>query len=311
MVAFSALNAVSQDKDKGELTFPFEVIESRFFGSEKIGGRHLFIYLEGTYFVRSKLISMFTYFSCKYPDSALQVTVFTEKSKLISYSIAEADGIPDFSHTDEGKKAREAYIEKHFPSPTGYRRAQYHRNQAEEYFYYDLDTSSNRTATVVLREEKEFVRNVEFLFYSVKRGNLAAVKWIVEKPIELNIRDSYGTSPLEWAMSFHHNDIAVILVDAKADVEFRDSAGVSPLDYAVVAGNVEGARYLLGKNANVNAIDDHGRTALMGATFYCDIEMVRVLVANHADVSIKDKSRKTAVDYSCSDKKLLQMLTAK
>lgn len=76
----------------------------------------------------------------------------------------------------------------------------------------------------------------------------------------LNKADSHGWSPLHWASSNGHSQLAASLLDAGANINAVDKGSWTPLFWAVVRGHDTAARLLLDRGSNPFEPDKHGFT---------------------------------------------------
>ncbi len=75
---------------------------------------------------------------------------------------------------------------------------------------------------------------VKKLHQAAELGNLKEVKAILEEnPGTINEKDSYGMTPLHWAVDKDHRHVVEYLLEKGADVNAEDSNGDTPLRYAL------------------------------------------------------------------------------
>jgi len=101
---------------------------------------------------------------------------------------------------------------------------------------------------------------------AVKDGNIEAVKQHLATGTDVNAKDYRGWTPLYFAASRGHKEIAELLVDKGADVNAKSDGDWTPLFTAALNGHKEIAELLIAKGANVNAIEAQGKTPLGWAT---------------------------------------------
>ena len=79
------------------------------------------------------------------------------------------------------------------------------------------------------------------------------------------------------------------LVEEGIDVNSRNSIGSTPLIGAASEGHIEVLKVLIAKGAGVNSQDIYGWTPLMEAAIRGRKDVVELLIAKGADVSAKDR----------------------
>ena len=98
---------------------------------------------------------------------------------------------------------------------------------------------------------------------AVHYGNIEAVKQHIAAGTDVNAKDKYGESPLLFAATFGHKEIAELLIANGADVNTKiDKIGMTPLHIATGQGYKEIVELLIAKGADVNAKDVGGKTPL-------------------------------------------------
>jgi uncharacterized protein len=125
------------------------------------------------------------------------------------------------------------------------------------------------------------------------RGDLAAVRTLLQQKADVNLAQPDGATALQWAA--YRNDLALAdaLLAAKADVTKPNRAGATPLRLASVNGSAEMIARLLKAGANANETTPNGETPLMFASRNGNPDAVKVLIAAKADVNAKEKVRGT------------------
>lgn len=103
-------------------------------------------------------------------------------------------------------------------------------------------------------------------------GDLAKVKSLLKgNPVLVFSKDNvldrsrhraFGRTPLWWAASKGHKDVAGWLLANGVDVNAKDNDGDTPLHGAAIVGRNDMAALLLANKAKVNANDSRGYTPL-------------------------------------------------
>ena len=123
----------------------------------------------------------------------------------------------------------------------------------------------------------------ESIHEAAEDGNIEAVKQHIAAGTDVNAKDKYGESPLLFAATFGHKEIAELLIANGADVNTKiDKIGMTPLHIATGQGYKEIVELLIAKGADVNA----------------KVEITELLIANGADVNAKDVGGKTPLDWA-------------
>jgi ankyrin repeat protein len=156
------------------------------------------------------------------------------------------------------------------------------------------------------------------------RGDVAAVRTLVQQGVDVNAAQGDGMTALHWAAQhgdpeltalllrsgasvtagtrigrhtpLHvaakggHHLVVRLLVDAKAEVGATTTTGAAPLHFAAASGSGESVKLLLDKGAEVNVREPQwGQTPLMFAAAAGRTDVVRVLAARGADARATGK----------------------
>ena len=175
----------------------------------------------------------------------------------------------------------------------------------------------------------QFPKRFSSLHVSSYWGLVKIVRILLDKGLDVNIRDSYGATPLQVAARDGHEPVVKLLLDNKADiitennrgetalywaarnghktvvrlllergavVSTRDNEGWNALDWAVLEGNSEIVKQLL--EQGVDAENDGRNNALYLAAWEGHDDTVQMLLDNGADVNSKDWLGSTALDWA-------------
>ncbi|MBV0899564.1 MAG: ankyrin repeat domain-containing protein [Wolbachia endosymbiont of Fragariocoptes setiger] len=102
------------------------------------------------------------------------------------------------------------------------------------------------------------------------------IKLLVEKNVDINIKDAKGTTPFMETFSYNGNvEAAKCLLNHGANID-----GIEPLMY----NNIESefAELLIKKGANVNYQDSYGHTPLHVAAYNGDLDKCKLLLKHGA-----------------------------
>ena len=129
----------------------------------------------------------------------------------------------------------------------------------------------------------------ESIHEAAEDGNIEAVKQHIAAGTDVNAKDKYGESPLLFAATFGHKEIAELLIANGADVNTKiDKIGMTPLHWAAWGGHTEVAELLIAKGAEVNAMGyEYGATPLDLAGLNDYVETKKLLV-KHGGKSKKE-----------------------
>lgn len=103
------------------------------------------------------------------------------------------------------------------------------------------------------------------LHVACSKGNISAVRTLLEQGHDINAIDYVGWTPLHEACNHGHIEVVEKLLEHGADINTkggRGTRGITPLYDAAQAGNFEVIEYLLDRNASVAVLTDDGQSAL-------------------------------------------------
>ena len=114
----------------------------------------------------------------------------------------------------------------------------------------------------------------------------------------IELRDSYGRTPVGCAAENGHKDVVEQLLLANTDVNAQDEGGRTALHEAVGKGQKDVVEQLLLANADVNAQDKGGWTALHWAALNGHTDVVEQLLLANADVNAQSEQGMTALHWT-------------
>lgn len=85
---------------------------------------------------------------------------------------------------------------------------------------------------------------------------------LLEKGADINAKDPFLGSPLNWAVENESLDMVKLLLEKKADVHATTKTGLTPLHLAAQSGREELVSLLLNKGADIAAQHIRGRSVL-------------------------------------------------
>ena len=171
--------------------------------------------------------------------------------------------------------------------------------------------------------------DADSFFRAVKQDNAPAMRSLLERGVDPNIKDDKGSSglhlalqdgalkvadvllasprlkaesrnaadesPLMMAALKGHLDIAARLIKLGADV---NKPGWAPLHYAATGGHLKLMELLLEEHAFIDAESPNGTTPLMMAASYGTPEAVKLLIEAGADIHMRNQKGMTALDFA-------------
>jgi hypothetical protein len=115
--------------------------------------------------------------------------------------------------------------------------------------------------------------NEEF-WAAAKKGDVAALKTLLDKGVDVNAKTQYGATALSYACDKGHVEVVKLLLERGADVNSRDTFyGEVPLGWALMRNHVEVIKVLLDKGAQGTD------RALMQSVQSGNAEIVKVALA--------------------------------
>ena len=150
---------------------------------------------------------------------------------------------------------------------------------------------------------------------AAKNGDLADVINHLARGTDVNVKDNYGETPLHWAISYGHKDVAELLIAKGANVNTKGQGGETPLHMAAIRekGNKDVAELLIAKGADVNAKDERGMTPLDAAAIAGSKDVAELLIAKGANVKTASADGGTPLHTAASfgQKDMAELLITK
>jgi len=119
--------------------------------------------------------------------------------------------------------------------------------------FLEARKSAAKKAVQKMFDEQMTIFHSNTLHDNVRKGHLRVVKYCLTlEPMDLNIQDNDGNTPLHTACENGNIEIAKALLTAGAGANTQDNDGNTPLHTACKNGNIDIAKALLIAGANQN-----------------------------------------------------------
>jgi ankyrin repeat protein len=140
-------------------------------------------------------------------------------------------------------------------------------------------------------------RGMPILMVASQENSVKTVDYLINaKGIDLNQPNITNETPLMFAALYGRLAEVKILVDQKQVPVNRP--GWTPLHYACTNGHVEIATFLLDKGAAVDAPSPNETTPIMMAIRAGNIQLVRLLLDRGADIRLRNQQGYSAIDVA-------------
>jgi uncharacterized protein len=135
------------------------------------------------------------------------------------------------------------------------------------------------------------------LIEAVRRNNVEAVKIILQKSPQLELKDLFNATALMIAVMEKNYEITKILIEAGSDVNAQDNYGETSLLIALEESDYPVANLLIEAGANVNAKEEaDGYTPLMMEMLFSeDFILAPKLVSLGANVNERDSDNEPLI----------------
>lgn len=140
-------------------------------------------------------------------------------------------------------------------------------------------------------------RGMPILMVAIQENSVKTVDYLINvKGIDLNQPNMTSETPLMFASLYGLFPEVKVLVNQKEVPVNR--TGWTPLHYACTNGHLEIAQFLLEKGAVVDAPSPNETTPLMMAIRAGNIQLVRLLLDRGADIRIRNQQGYSAIDVA-------------
>ena len=146
--------------------------------------------------------------------------------------------------------------------------------------------------------------------YALYSGSIETIDLLISRGIDVNMKDSYGTTPLQDAAKNGKKEVVEFLLSKGADINAESKESRSVLHYAVWGGSIEIMDLFISGGIDINIKDSHGVTPLHDAVKRKKEEIVNFLLSKDANVNIKDNQGNTPLHYAVEnrDENLTELL---
>ena len=127
------------------------------------------------------------------------------------------------------------------------------------------------------------------LIEAVKAGNVQGVRTLIAERVDVNARDTDGTTALHWAVRDDAVDVAMSLIRAGAIPQVANRQGVTPLVLAATNGSAVAIEMLMKAGGDPNDAMPEGQTALMAAARTGKVDAVEALLRGGADPNVHER----------------------
>ena len=116
------------------------------------------------------------------------------------------------------------------------------------------------------------------LHAAAQEGNAKLIRQLISLGRDVELKDSYGRTPLHVAVFGSHANAVKALAESKADLNALENDAYDAITIAAVANDVEMIKLLLSLGANSgNITSPYDGTALIAAAHLGHFEVVRIL----------------------------------
>ena len=123
---------------------------------------------------------------------------------------------------------------------------------------------------------------------AAKTGNIAIIKLLLSKGIDIDSRERNGITTLMWTVLYGQQGAFQMLLQNGADPSLKANDGFSLLHHAAQGGNTSIINKLLSLGLDVDSRTNSGVIPLMTAASRYKQNAFEMLIQNGADPSLKD-----------------------
>lgn len=172
---------------------------------------------------------------------------------------------------------------------------------------------SKKDSAVSSLKEQHVAVSADSLCFYASMGDLGKIKLLLDAGIEVNTKNSKGSTALIEAAWTGKKEVVSYLLDVKADVNLASSEQMTALGAAVDKKQEPVALLLLEKGANPNVVDASGSSPLMNASWLGTSSVVKALLKKGAlpnYIRPKDGSTAIKIAVAANHQDIVQLLKA-
>jgi ankyrin repeat protein len=146
------------------------------------------------------------------------------------------------------------------------------------------------------------------IYVSTCNGNLEAVKYLIEKGADTEIKEyENGNTPLMAAITLGYTDIIIYLVSKKANIHATNNNGDTPILFAALLGNIKLIMFLHQLGANINHKSNENITCILFAVGNAFYDIFRYLITNNVELDVMDCDNKHLFDLLIEEKTIKEI----
>ncbi len=129
------------------------------------------------------------------------------------------------------------------------------------------------------------------LIEAVKSGDIATVRTLVARKVDINAPGADSSTALHWAVQKNNLELTDLLIGAGANVHAVTRYKITPLSIAATNGNAPILEHLLKAGVDPNGVSEEGETALMSASLNGNVDAVKTLIKAGAKINVTEPYR--------------------
>ena len=146
------------------------------------------------------------------------------------------------------------------------------------------------------------------IFQAARDGDIGRIEELLANGADVNPQRIFSMTPLNYAVRFDHELVALRLIAAGIDVNQDNYDGTTPLHWAARRGHERIAIRLIEADADINRTDYDGQTALHHAAIGGHEAIINMLIEAGIDVNQQDNGGSTALHCALSNENAIRGL---